>query len=410
MGLKIGWLGTSVSASTGYGKISAQIIERLLDRYEVVSLAHLSDVVIWGGVGTQKLPNGKEVLTLPYQNPQIDSSAASKMVGYYAKKYEIDLVIGFWDLLALKWLNQIGLPFCDYCPIDGEVTKEWMSYTEDAMKVILYSKFGYDQVSKFLPKSQIEYIEHGVDTELFKPLDKDKGDLREAMDSTTPIPKEAFLMSTVQANYTDRKKLMLLLRTFSRFAKLHKDAHLYVVTNARAWTGKGYDLEKHIRTLGVADRIHFPSYDPSLVPLTDQALNEALNATNLYVSSSEGEGFGVPLIESQSAGTPVLCPRNSSQTELVEGHGFIAENVPEEAYVDYPIYLPYGNWYPVCDQRSLLEKMEDAYKYRVQLEDYGRAAREFALQYDWDQCVMKKWFKLLGDLESEIEMWQSVLK
>ena len=413
MTLKIAWIGISCEAKTGYGKISRSLISNLLDKYEIISLAHGGDSEVWGGERYIQLGGGKEVLTLPYVNPLKDPSAASQMVNMYAKIHGCNFAIGFWDAMALGWFDRLNIPAAQYIPIDGPMTSTWADFTKDAMKVIAYSKFGYSELQKYVTLSRLSYIEHGIDTEVFFPIQsRSKSDLRGSLADmmTTPVPKEAFLFCTVEANYTDRKKLPLLLDTFASLAKIHhnEDIHIYVHCNSRAWMGRGYNLEKHVKDLGVADRVHFPKYDPSEVPISDDKLNEVLNSADTYLTDSCAEGFGVPLLEAMSAGIPCITPRNSSQNELVEGHGYIAENIDTASYKDYPIYVPYMNFYPVCDQKSLLGQMADAIELPETRLKYGKESREFAKGYDW-KIVMKKWETLLQSVDDELSMWKSVL-
>jgi len=410
--MRILWLSVSADAKTGYGKITRDLLERLQPTHEVFSAAHGGDIIVWGGERWIPLGHGKKVLTLPYINPQTDPSNASEYVKMYVRRFNIDLVIGFWDLLALGWMNRLNLPFCQYVPIDGKMTKKWSENTEDALKVIAYSHFGYDQLSRFLPSSKLSLILHGIDTYTFRPFSHSKTDLREVLapQMTTPVPKEAFLFCTVEANYTDRKKLPLLIRTFAELVKIHKDKdlHLYAHCNVKAWSGNGYDLQTLINDLGIVDRMHFPANSPDQVPFTDDDLCLLYNASNCYVTSSCAEGFNIPILESMASGTPVIAVRNSAMTELVEGHGYLAENVPEDMYVDYPMYVPYMNYYPVVDCRSLLSKMNHAVLAPNLLERNAKLSRKFAMGYDWNK-IMPSWFSLLKNLEGEIAMWKSLV-
>jgi len=405
--MRILWVSVSPSASTGYGKITNQVVGRLLDRHEVICACQ-SDVIVWGGAHKTKLFNGREALTLSIANPQVDAAGAAKAVRLYAEEYGADVLIGFWDAFALSWMGQAGLPFLQYIPVDGPVTDRWVACTRDAMRVVLYSKFGYDEFSRFVPPSLLSYVPHGIDVQKFIPLGRKTGRLRELIDSTTPIPKDAFLVTSVGANYTERKRTPLLMRTFAQFAREHADAHLYLHCNARAWSGNGYDLEALARDFGIADRVHFPRNSPDLFPFSDEQLNVIFNASDLYATSSAAEGFGVPLIEAQAAGTPVLCPANSSQVELVEGHGYVARNIDSGSYVDYPMYVGYGTYYPEPDQSDMLRKMEEAYADEVKRLRYGRMAREFALGYRWEE-VMRRWLSLLDSVEDELKVWKSIL-
>ena len=121
------------------------------------------------------------------------------------------------------------------------------------------------------------------------------------------------------------------------------------------------------------------------------------------------EGFGLPILEAQACGTPCIVPNNSSQVELVKGHGWLVENMPEDMYVEIPVYVPYLTYYPVSDQRILYKAMENSYLADDLRAKYGRMAREFALKYDWKN-IMPMWFSLLKEVEEELNMFRTIIK
>ena len=107
-----------------------------------------------------------------------------------------------------------------------------------------------------------------------------------------------------------RKNLSVLV---SALSALSPDVSL-VFAGKRGWLSD--DLFSRVRSLGVEDRIVFPGY----VPETDKAalLSGALG----FVFPSLYEGFGLPVLEAQACGCPVVCSATSSLSE-VAGEGAI---------------------------------------------------------------------------------------
>jgi len=406
--MKIAWVSVSPFAKTGYGRMTREIVSRLYEKYDVICVAHEADVVVWGGKKQIDLGAGKEVTVLSMFNPLISKGIALETLNTYIEKYGFDLIIAHWDAFALEFLNDVKLPWLAYIPIDGPMTEKWANYVKNAYRVIAYSHFGYNELLKFFPPARLAYIPHGVDTKVFRPLNKDKAELRQKIEAVPPIPEDCFLVLNVAANIGSRKKLPLLIRTFRRFVKYCPDAHLYLHTNAYAPMGKGYDLMFYVHMLGLDDKVHLPKYNPVLLGLSDLEMCEIYNAADVYVSNSVAEGFCLPLIEAQACGLPVIAPLNSAQEELVRGHGWLVRSVDPDAYVEIPVYVPQLTEYPVPDQASLLSHLIDAYNNRGLLEDIGKKARCFALQYDWDN-VIPMWFKLLEEVENEISLFKSII-
>jgi len=404
--MKVCWLSVSPVAATGYGRETREIVSRLIDKYDITCVAHEADVIVWGGKKWYTMPNSKRVLTLVMTNPLVSMGSAIDILNMYIDRYKFDIIIAHWDAFALEFLNSVKVPYLAYIPIDGPMSESWAYYVRDAYRIIAYSKFGYNELHKFFPPAKIEYIPHGIDTNVFKPINISKSKLRTQIEAYPPIPEDCFLIVDVAANIGSRKQIPLLLKTFKKFAKKHSDVHIYLHSNTSATLGKSYDLLSFVNALGIEDRVHFPAVNPILEGVGDEELCKIYNAADVYVSNSVAEGFGLPILEAQACGTPVIAPRNSAQTELVEGHGLLFDSIDPEIYHEIPIYVPQLTWYPVPDQRKLLEKLEKIYVDEDLREELGKKAREFALNYSWEK-IIPLWHQLLDTIEEELVLLRS---
>ncbi len=409
--MRIFWVSVSPDAATGYGRVTREVVSRLLDRHEVICIGHSADVIVWGGRRYVRLPNGREVLTLSMTNPLIDEKSCLEIIKAYVSRFKPDLLIAHWDAMAISVFPRAGLPSICYVPIDGYMTYKWSQYLKDYYLIVTYSMFGYNQLLRYFPPSRVRMIYHGIDTDRFKPLRISREELISEINKlyTPPIPEDAFIITNVAANIGPRKNIPLLLRAFKKFSEEHRDAHLILHTNLYARMGRGYDLPMIIDELGIKDRVHYPVINPILYGYDDEDMVKLYNVTDVYVSLSVAEGFGYPILEAMSCGTPVIAPRNSSHVELIEGHGWLVDNIPEDEYVIYPVYVPYGTIYPAPSIKSFLEKLEEAYSDDGLREKYGRLSREFSLQFDW-RLIMPKWFKLLDEIEDDISILRSIIE
>jgi glycosyltransferase involved in cell wall biosynthesis len=196
--------------------------------------------------------------------------------------------------------------------------------------------------------------------------------------------------------------------TFKRFVEKGYDAYLLLHTNAYARFPQGYDLITWRRMLHMEKHIIFPRYDPILKPVSNQTLAKLYSAADVYVQNSDAEGYAMPLAEALRCATPLIAPLNSAMSELVTGHGWGVECIPFEVYHEIPVYVPLLTCYPKPDQRSLLEKLEEAYNCPEKRKAYGKAGRKFVMEnYNWD-LVMKKWFKVLDSFQQEQEFFKQI--
>lgn len=403
--LHVGWVSVSPLASTGYGVVTKDLGYRLIDAgIHLTFIGSFGDVVIWGGVTDQLTPKGNKAKTLILTVPQ----SAAQVINEYIKAYNITLIVGFLDCFGLEYLNNVKVPVIGYIPIDGPFTAQMKHYMRNYRKIIAYSQFGYKELQKWYPPSKIGLIEHGIDTEVFKPLNKSEYDeAREFLLEKYGIPKDAFLAVEVGANVGPRKLLPQLMRTFSKFAE-NKNAHLFIMTNAYN-PGKGFDLVAHRINLKMQEKIHFPERDPILFPLSNEELRHLYGASQVFVHNAVAEGRGLPLLEAMSCGIPLIAPNNSAQTEVVKDHGWLVNTIDPDDFIEYPVYVPTLQEYPVTSQKSLLENLEQCYAKPELREKFGVEARKFVIKkFSWD-VIVHQWIKMFNQAEAEMQIFEDVL-
>ena len=411
--MNLGWLSASPGARTGYGTQTAEIVDRLMEKHNVVCIAQVSDVIVWGGRQMIELPSGRKVEVLPLMGGKGVMDTINK---YYTPEFDLDVIIGFMDAFGIEYLNDAVVPVIGWIPIDGNFTETWAHYVRKWHRVTTYSLFGYHELQKRLPASKIGYIPHGIPKE-FQLLDKDT--IRDEFAELYGVPKDTVLYVNVGANMGPRKELPLMIKTFGRLVEKVKATggippHLFMHTNAYQVWPRGYDLITWRRMMNMEDYVHFPVYNPIVSPVSNAELAKVHTAADVYWQNSVAEGFGLPEYESLACGTPVVCPRNSSQVEIIEGRGprrgWLVENVPGDMYEQIPVYIPQLPTYPVPDQNSALEALLEAYYSPDLRERYGKTGHEFIERYHrWD-TVMHGWDKLLSEMESDLGMFTELQK
>jgi glycosyltransferase involved in cell wall biosynthesis len=108
---------------------------------------------------------------------------------------------------------------------------------------------------------------------------------------------------------------------------------------------------------------------------------------DVLLQASLGEGFGIPAVEAQSCGTPVIVSNATAQPELV-GDGWLVEGQPVWDAAQKA-------WWVTPAIPSIIEALENAYQ-RGHVR--SAKAREFALEYDADTVYAKYWRPILAAL------------
>ena len=110
------------------------------------------------------------------------------------------------------------------------------------------------------------------------------------------------------------KRIDLPIRALAHLADEAPDLHLLVVgdvdANPTARILHG-DLADLARSLGVADRVTFTGRVETVTPFYHLA--------HVAILASQHEGFGAPLVEAMSAGTPVIASASGSMPWVVTG-------------------------------------------------------------------------------------------
>jgi glycosyltransferase involved in cell wall biosynthesis len=107
-----------------------------------------------------------------------------------------------------------------------------------------------------------------------------------------------------------------LVRLIAAFAELESEAVL-VLAGKRGWLYA--DLFAQVRRLGLQGRVLFPGY----VPDDDKA--GLLSGALAFVFPSLFEGFGLPVLEAQACGCPVVTSTTSSLPEVAGGAALLVD-------------------------------------------------------------------------------------
>jgi glycosyltransferase involved in cell wall biosynthesis len=250
------------------------------------------------------------------------------ILGAHHTKYKPDVTVALMDVWVLEPEMVKKIPLTSWCPVDHDpvpprVVEGLIPFTW----IWAMSRFGEEQLKDY-KYSQTVYVPHGIDTDEYFASD------REAARDKWSLPQDAFVvvMNAANKGVPSRKSFEAVIKAWSVFSKYHPDSILVLHTLPLSAT---YGLP-------LVDLLNFYQVDSSTVRFPDtynyvvgsygpDALRDLYSGADVLLSPSMGEGFGIPVIEAQACGCPVIVTDFSAQTELAP-YGY---RIPVDPLDDY---------------------------------------------------------------------------
>ncbi len=340
------------------------------------------------------LEGGKIMLDGILQYPKINHVYGSDALIHHARDFQADVAFTLQDIWVLNPtdLEQVK-NFIPIVPIDHDpVPQVILDRLKYAYRIVTYSKFGQKELQKKGLHST--YIPHTVNTEIFKPMDK------KARKRTAGLPEDAFVVGMVAANKDNppRKSFQEVMDAFKLFLEKEPKAYLYIHTNPD-FPG-GFPLREYAGFIGIQERVLFPDAYQMSFNIGKPEMALIYNTFDMLLMPSVSEGFGVPAIEAQACGVPVIVNNFTAMPELVVAGktGEVCDLIKGPSGKRFSHLQSYIG---IPDTLSLFECMMRIYD--GNMIGMGRNARKWIVEnYDTKTVFETKWKPFLEKLEKEI--------
>jgi glycosyltransferase involved in cell wall biosynthesis len=283
----------------------------------------------------------------------------------------------------------------------------------------------------------VSTIPHGVDLDIFKKIEKPRG--------IPVIPDDSFVIGMVGRNQP-RKQLPRLLKMLSIFIRSwikcsncgavivakeddvkclncgsddinfypSKDdvyAYLHCSVNDKP----GWDIKELISRYNLNKRVIYPKNNEVGMGVPDRVLADFYNTFDVFTLPTQGEGFGLPILEAMACGTPTVVTDYSGHVDFCGGVSdlimvseFITDprtNI-ERAIVDIDDYIMrmeryyyeedvfMEKWGEYINAKYGVGKIECGKEYK---EKMGVLSLERAQNYDWEK-ILPVWTKLFSSI------------
>lgn len=383
--MKILWWSNCPFTHTGYGRQTKETIPYLQEMGHEIAI-----ISLFGLLGGTLNWNGITMYPARQHPLGVD------VIGGYAKHFGADVVLSLYDVWSFPPNVRMAFepPWIALIPIDGAPVSPFIQVqAKTAEYPVAPSQFGKEQFQK--ANIECDYIPYGVDCTVFTPGDK------EFARATLGIPQDVYLVTMVAANkgLPPRKSWPEALAAFAQFHGRHPNTLLYLHTTKEPFAPRkeGVFLEDLAIALGIPRQaISFVDQEALAVGVPDEELAMIYQASDVLLSPSMGEGFGLPILEAQACGTPVITQDCSAMSEITS-NGIAVEPLQS-------MWIPQlSYWW----QMASVEKVSDALEF-IYLNwgdvDYARQSAEhgrtLALEYDWPHVISQYWKPFLEKVEA----------
>jgi glycosyltransferase involved in cell wall biosynthesis len=244
-------------------------------------------------------------------------------------------IVTIHDMLPYSKDNERSKFYCNYyrlsCWFVGKFAKKIITPSE-------YSKKKIVELLDFNPK-KIEVIPHGIDHN------------RTVQNKTKKIKTIGYL-----GGFGKRKNLQLIVKLFERLVIKYPNLRLILGGTGPTKEETIYSLEekKLLKKSIIYDEI------------AEKDWFKILAGIDLFLMPSIGEGFGLPVLQSQACGIPVISFANTSLTELNADKRLLVEGGDED-------FISRVNWVVGTDKVLLKLKKKAFY---------------FSSGFSWEKCIL----------------------
>lgn len=373
--MRIAWVSAPPWIATGYGTQTNEVVSRLAaDGHEVAVIAS-------GGLGGGEIVHNGVTVIGSGQDARF-----SDILPILAKEWVGDsgVCITLMDVWAYNNSGWDELKVFSWVPIEHRGisidVKKWFDVGVKK-NAIAMSRFGESELlSSGMSSDRITYIPHSIDTKVFTPLGR-------GARAELGIPEDAHVTMINAANMganPSRKSWPEMLMAWSEFSKKNKDAFLYLHTNLSP-SMRGVNIVSIIDNLGIPrNRVRVAPQAEYRKGMSQAKLAELYSMADVLLMTSRGEGFGIPAVEAQACGVPVIVTDFSAQPELV-GAGWKVGG--QEEWDE-----SYGGWFMAPNVNSITSSLEESYEVsRSQTQSPMSKARDFSIKYDSDHVFDLHW-------------------
>ena len=389
-------------SATGFGIVTEAIVTRLIAQgvdARVLAVNHRGEPVtgplagrVWPAAFHGDAHGGN------FSNAAIDGTFWRK----FGEEWKPDAVFVIADVSGL--LGHLGpkgvtptwksVPVFHYCPIEGDnLSIGWRGLWSDGIEPVAMSHYGANVIAEHIGRP-VPMIYHGVDTAAYHPVS-----------FANPIRFDGSTLTTREACKAkfgitaDRKVILRSDRLVER-----KFYHTFfqalapifaavpeadVVIHCSPVDGN-LSLYEEIGRMDPAylPRIRLTNAHDTFRGLPIEGMAALMNAADVYLSTTGGEGFGLNLAEAMACETPVVVTDWAADREVVGPGGYVVPPLIDQYGEAVRYHSTYGMDWAVPDPRQFVAPTIELLTRKSRRQELGRAGRKHVTEsFSWDEAA-----------------------
>jgi D-inositol-3-phosphate glycosyltransferase len=211
-------------------------------------------------------------------------------------------------------------PLIGWLAVDGKNQKGWEC--NDLTHVATWTQFGADELVKGGYNGPTSIVPLGVDLGIYQPKNQ-LSCRKEWFPEDTPedVLKNSFVVGVVGRNQ-ERKRIDLCMEYFVEWIRSCNIDNAYLYLHVSPTGDKGIDIRQMAKYYGSTNRIILNDPPVGYGP-TESQMSSLYSSFDVLLTCTQGEGWGLPMMEAMACGVPVIAPDWSALGEWARDAAYL---------------------------------------------------------------------------------------
>ena len=210
-----------------------------------------------------------------------------------------------------------------YFPIDCQLIDKLVEGLEFFDCIITYTNYGRNEILRLRPelKGKVKVVPHGNNPKDFYPMEQDA--ISEFRNEYFGANANKFIITNINRNQP-RKDIPTTIFAFIDAKNRWKEEGLtnepFLYIHCHPKDPMGWDLRGVLLQTDLVENVDYKLLDLEIANkgASVEMVNNIYNASDVYVTTTLGEGWGLTLSEAMATKTPIICPLSTSFIEMTD--------------------------------------------------------------------------------------------